>query len=88
MKRTGPEPDPQDSDAADDGASGPIEKRIDVTPGEPVSFEVPANTNLVINVINENPRGFLASLFSGLSCLATGFVVLVIVFWIIGSLTP
>ena len=87
MKRTGPEPDPQDGDTADNGAPEAIEKRIDVTPGEPKSFEVPANTNLVINVINEKPQGFLASLFSGLSCLATGFLVLVIVFWIIGSFT-
>jgi hypothetical protein len=88
MKRTGPEPDPHDGDAANAGDPDPIEKRIDVTPGEPVSFEVPANTNLVINVINEKPQGFFASLLSGLSCFATGFVVLVIVFWIIGSLTP
>lgn len=76
-------PEPLDPD---DDVS--LEKRIDITPGQPVSFEVPANTNLVINVVNEKPEGFLASLWSGLSCLGTGFVILVIVFWIIGILTP
>lgn len=88
MKQTGPEPDPQRSDNVNGGVPESIEKRIDVTRGEPVSFEVPANTNLVINVISEKPQGILASLFSGISCLATGFVVLVIVFWVVGSLTP
>ena len=85
MKQTGPEP--EDGDRANDDDT-PVERRINVTPGEPVTIEVPANTHLVINVVNDKPRGCLSSLWSGLSCLATGFVVLVIVFWIIGSLRP
>jgi hypothetical protein len=85
VKHTGPEPEDDDR-ANDDGT--PVERRINVTPGEPVTFEVPANTNLVINVVNDKPRGCLTSLWSGLSCFATGFVVLVIVFWIIGSFRP
>ncbi len=63
----------------------PEEKRIDVTPGQPVSFEVPANTNLTINVVNEKPQGCLSSLWSGLSCLGTGIFVLIVLALIIGS---
>lgn len=77
-----PEPSPDDAPNAD------TERHIDVTPGEPVSIEVPSNTNLVINVVTPERESCLSSLFSGLSCVATGFVILVIVFWIIGSFTP
>jgi hypothetical protein len=77
-----PEPEPRD-DA--DGDDMPEEKRIDVTPGQPVSFEVPANTNLTINVVNEKPQGCLSSLWSGLSCLGTGIFVLIVLALIIGS---
>lgn len=64
------------------------EKRIEVTPGQPVSFEVPANTNLVINVVNDKPQGCLSSLWSAISCLGTGIFVLIVLAWIIGSLSP
>lgn len=81
-----PTPDQNPETPPADG-SEPIEKYIEVTPGQPVSFEVPANTNLVINVVNEKREGFLSSLWSGCSCLLTGVVVLVIVLYIIGSLS-
>jgi hypothetical protein len=82
-----PEPDPRDgTNGADDEL--PEQKRLDVTPGQPVSFEVPANTNLTINVVNEKPQGCLSSLWSGLSCLGTGLVVLFIIVMIVGSLSP
>ena len=81
-----PEPEPRDgTNGADDVV--PEEKRIDVTPGQPVSFEVPANTNLTINVVNEKPQGCLSSLWSGVSCLGTGIFVLIVIAWIIGSVS-
>jgi hypothetical protein len=82
-KPRNPEPEPHDGD--DESIE---EKRIDVTPGQPVSFEVPANTNLVINVVNDKPQGCLASLWSAISCLGTGIFVLLVLAWIIGSLSP
>jgi hypothetical protein len=78
------EPEPRDGTGAD-SAGAPEEKRIDVTPGQPVSFEVPANTNLTINVVNEKPQGCLSSLWSGVSCLGTGVFVLIVLAVIIGS---
>lgn len=77
-----PEPEPRDDEDAVE------EKRINVTPGQPVSFEVPANTNLVINVVNDKPEGCLSSLWSAISCLGTGLFVLLVLAWIIGSLSP
>jgi hypothetical protein len=79
-----PEPEPRDGTGGD-SAGAPEEKRIDVTPGQPVSFEVPANTNLTINVVNEKPQGCLSSLWSGVSCLGTGVFVLIVLAVIIGS---
>jgi len=78
------EPEPR-VDAVGGIAGAPEEKRIDVTPGQPVSFEVPANTNLTINVVNEKPQGCLSSLWSGVSCLGTGIFVLIVLAVIIGS---
>jgi hypothetical protein len=81
-----PSAEPEPRDDADGGIAGaPEEKRIDVTPGQPVSFEVPANTNLTINVVNEKPQGCLSSLWSGVSCLGTGIFVLIVLAVIIGS---
>jgi len=81
-----PSPEPEPRDDADGGTDGaPVEKRIDVTPGQPVSFEVPANTNLTINVVNEKPQGCLSSLWSGVSCLGTGIFVLIVIAVIICS---
>jgi hypothetical protein len=85
-----PEPEPRPESRGDtDGADGevPEEKRIDVTPGQPVMFEVPANTNLTINVVNEKPQGCLSSLWSGVSCLGTGIFVLIVIAVIIGSIS-
>ena len=83
-KTPSPEPEPRD-DKDGDVAGAPEEKRIDVTPGQPVSFKVPANTNLTINVVNEKPQGCLSSLWSGVSCLGTGIFVLIVLAVIIGS---
>ena len=81
-----PSAEPEPRDDADGGIAGaPEETRIDVTPGQPVSFEVPANTNLTINVVNEKPQGCLSSLWSGVSCLGTGIFVLIVLAVIIGS---
>jgi hypothetical protein len=79
-----PEPEPRDT--ADGDANGvPEEKRFDVTPGQPASFEVPANTNLTINVVNEKPKGCLSSLWSCVSWLGTAIFVLIVIAVIIGS---
>ena len=83
-KTPSPEPEPR-GDTNSDKAGASEEKRIDVTPGQPVSFEVPANTNLTINVVNEKPQGCLSSLWSGVSCLGTGIFVLIVLAVIIGS---
>ena len=83
-KTPSPEPEPR-GDTNSDNAGASEEKRIDVTPGQPVSFEVPANTNLTINVVNEKPQGCLSSLWSGVSCLGTGIFVLIVIAVIIGS---
>lgn len=81
-----PTPDPADSEEGSNGA--PIEKRIELRPGEPVSFNIPADTNLVINVVNEKPKGFLSSLFSGLGCLMSVLFWMAVIFWIVVWLTP
>lgn len=83
-EKNSPIPDPDEPNTPD----SPIEQRIDVVPGEPVSFEVPANTNLVINVVSARPRGFLSSVFSTLGCLASGIFWTVVVLLIIAWLTP
>ena len=86
----GLQPDPEDSDSVpnegvDATKSEPEFKQVDLTPGEPVSFEVPPNTNLVINVVGKQGGGFISSIFSGCSCLVSGFVILAIVLVIVGS---
>jgi hypothetical protein len=83
---TTPSPESEPRDGTDgDSSAEPEEKRIEVTPGQPVSFEVPANTNLTINVVNDKPQGCLSSLWSGISCLGTGIFVLIVLAVIIGS---
>jgi hypothetical protein len=52
-----------------------------------VSFEVPPNTNLVVNVVGKQGGGCLSSFFSGCGCLATGFIVLALILAAIGSQT-
>jgi hypothetical protein len=89
-KTRGPLPDPDDStngsDAKADGTSeNPEIKKVELTPDEPVSFEVPPNTNLVVNVVGKQGGGCLSSLFSGCGCLATGFIVLALILAAIGS---
>jgi len=89
-KSRGLEPESEDPAVVpaggDDGSKDkPEVKQVDLTPGEPVSFEVPANANLVINVVGKQGGGCLSSIFSGCGCLVTGFVILAIVLAIIGS---
>ena len=89
-KTRGPVPSPDDPDSGSnakaDGTSGePDVKQVDLTPGAPVSFEVPPNTNLVVNVVGKQGGGCLSSLFSGCGCLATGFIVLALILAAIGS---
>ena len=89
-KSRGLDPDPEDPNVVPSGSGDgkndkPEVRQVDLTPGEPVSFEVPANTNLVINVVGKQGGGCLSSIFSGCSCLVTGFVILAIVLAIIGS---
>jgi len=89
-KPRGPLSEPDDSanrpNAKADGTPGePDVKQVDLTPDDPVSFEVPPNTNLVVNVVGKQGGGCLSSLFSGCGCLATGFIVLVLILAAIGS---
>jgi len=86
----GLQPDPDEPNAAPnegvDASKGELEfKQVDLTPGEPVSFEVPPNTNLVINVVGKQGGGFISSILSGCSCLVSGFIILAIVLAIVGS---
>jgi hypothetical protein len=85
-----PEPEEPNSDpnAGGNGGTGePEVKQVDLTPGEPVSFEVPPNTNLVINVVGKQGGGCISSIFSGCSCLASGFIIFAIILVIVGSFT-
>lgn len=89
-KPRGPLPEPDDSETganagADGTADEPDVKYVDLTPGNPVSFELPPNTNLVVNVVGKQGGGCLSSILSGLSCLATGFIILVIVMAIVNA---
>ena len=91
-KTRGPLPDPDDSangaNAKADGTSEiPEIKEADLTSNDPVSFEVPPNTNLVVNVVGQQGGGCLSSFFSGCGCLATGFIVLALILAAIGSQT-
>ncbi len=89
-KPPGPLPNPDDSEPATNaGADGttnePDVKQVDLTPGNPVSFEVPPNTNLVVNVVGKQGGGCVSSILSGCSCLVTGFIILVIVMAIVNA---
>ncbi|MDP4585953.1 MAG: hypothetical protein NWS64_01485 [Microbacteriaceae bacterium] len=79
-----PEPEPRDGATGDDDGVHE-EKSVDFTPDQPVSFEVPANTNLVINVVNEKPRGCMSTLDSGFSCLGTVIIILIVIAVIMSS---
>ncbi len=85
-----PEPNPRDGKDGD--AEVPEEKRLDVTPGQPVSFEVPANTNLTINVVNEKPpekpAGCLSTLWTCSSWLGYVLIALFVLGLIGNSLSP
>ncbi|MBJ7433510.1 MAG: hypothetical protein JHC62_03595 [Microbacteriaceae bacterium] len=93
-KPRGPLPEPDDSEsAANASADGttdgttdePDVKYVDLSPGNPVSFEVPPNTNLVVNIVGKQGGGCVSSILSGFSCLATGFIILVIVMAIVNA---
>ena len=91
-KTRGPLPDSDDpangANAKADGTSETPEiKEFDLTSNDPVSFEVPPNTNLVVNVVGKQGGGCLSSFFSGCGCLATGFIVLALILAAIGSQT-
>ena len=79
------EPNSEPNTGGDGTTSGPEVRQVDLTPGEPVSFEVPPNTNLVINVVGKQSGGFISSILSGCSCLVSGFIILAIILAIIGS---
>jgi hypothetical protein len=83
-----PEPDDSESVAnasADSTANEPDVKQVDLTPSEPVSFEVPPNTNLVVNVAGKQGGGCVSSVLSGCGCLGMGLLVVAVVLAIIGS---
>ena len=89
-KPRGPLPNPDDSESAanagaDGSANEPDIKQVNLSPGNPVSFEVPPNTNLVVNVVGKQGGGCVSSILSGCSCLATGFIILVIVMAIVNA---
>jgi hypothetical protein len=89
-KPRGPQPEPEDvnsvPNAGSDGTTDePEVRQVELTPGVPVSFEVPPNTNLVINVVGKQGGGFISSILSGCSCLVSGFIILAIVLAIVGS---
>ena len=84
-----PLPDPDDSDTGSAvNAVGPPDnaetKQVDLSPGAPVSIEVPPNTNLVVNVVGKQGGGCLSSLVSGCGCLVIGFIALAVVAAVIG----
>ena len=81
------DPESGSSSGGDAQNDGPEIKQVDLTPGNPVSFEVPPNTNLVVNVVGRQGGGCLSSIFSGCGCLATGFIALLVILAMIGSLT-
>ena len=83
-----PEPTEPTEPAEPNGpASPPAEKYIELTPGEPVSFEVPPNTNLVVNVIGKQGSNWFSSLLSSCGCVVVGLVVLMFILYAIGSLS-
>ncbi len=70
----------------------PNEKRpemeVPIAPGESTSFEVPPNTNLVVNIVgNQRPGGGgCSAILSGCGCAVVGFVLLFFVLAACGSL--
>jgi len=52
-----------------------------------VSFEVPPNTNLVVNVIGKQSSNWFSSLLSSCGCVVGGLVVLMFILYAIGSLS-
>lgn len=89
-KPRGPLPEPDDSESAanasaDRTANEPDIKYVDLSADNPVSFEVPPNTNLVVNIVGKQGGGCVSSILSGFSCLATGFIILVIVMAIVNA---
>jgi len=82
-----PTPEPTEPTVPNDPASPPAEKYVDLTPGEPLSFEVPPNTNLVVNVIGKQGGNWFSSLLSGCGCLIVRLIVAGLVLSAIGSLS-
>ncbi len=88
----GTEPDPDDpstgpESTANEPSENPDVKQVDLTPDGSVSFEVPPNTNLVVNVVGKQGGGCFSSLLSGCGCLAGGLIVLALILAAIGSLS-
>ena len=91
-KTRGPVPGPDDPDSgsnakADGTSENPEIKKVDLTPDVPVSFDVPPNTNLVVNVVGKQSGGCVSSLLSGCGCLVIGAIVLAMILAAIGSLS-
>ncbi len=89
-KTRGPLPEPDDSESdANVSFSGtanePDVKEVDLTAADPVSFEVPPNTNLVVNVVGKQGGGCVSSFLSGCGCLVTGLFVVALILATIGS---
>ncbi len=89
-KTRGPLPEPDDSKSDANASVGgtanePDAKVVDLTAADPVSFEVPPNTNLVVNVVGKQGGGCVSSFLSGCGCLVTGLFVVAMIFAIIGS---
>ena len=78
-------PDSGSSATADGSSEHPEIKQVDLTPNVPVSFDVPPNTNLVVNVVGKQGGGCVSSLLSGCGCLVIGAIVLVLILAAIGS---
>lgn len=89
-KTRGPIPEPDDSKSgvnasAGDAANEPNAKEVELTAADAVSFEVPPNTNLVVNVVGRQGGGCVSSFLSGCGCLVTGLIVVALIFAIIGA---
>jgi hypothetical protein len=89
-KTRGPLPEPDDSESDANAIIGgtanePDAKEVDLTAANPVSFEVPPNTNLVVNVVGKQGGGCVSSFLSGCGCLVTGLFVVALILATIGS---
>ena len=80
-------PEPTEPKKPIEPAVPPIDKYVDLTPGEPVSFEVPPNTNLVVNVIGKQGNNWFSSCLSGCGCLVVGLIVAGLILSAFGSLS-